>query len=69
MGASAISVEAANAMNHSLIMNSETQEIKSQWNIIVEYVKGSAEESVILEVGDDSTLTIRLDSTWEDICG
>lgn len=70
IGASEISVEAANEMNHSLKKNSESQEIKSTWQFLVDFVQnGSSEEPVIVEFGDNSTLTIRLDSPWEDIGG
>lgn len=73
IGSKEISMETAAEINNALNKNSQTKEIKSDWQFLVEYVKNetSAQPESLdytIDFGDDD-FTLNLASGWEKIGG
>ncbi len=73
-GAEEMPPEGAAAMNRSLMQNTETDEIVSSWQLLVDYVRRvtSGEEppsSYTVEAGPGSSVGFDMDNVWEHIGG
>lgn len=71
IGSKEISLDAVEDINHSINENTQTHEIKSDWQFLVEYIRNekSAEPAILdysFEFCED-TFTMRIDNIWEKI--
>ncbi len=70
-GAEPISLDAAEEMNKSLMKNTQTGDVKTSWQLLVDYViNANSEEHEPLDyeiVFDGETYTMTAESTWEKI--
>ncbi len=70
-GAEPISLDAAEDMNKSLMKNTQTGDVKTSWQLLVDYViNANSEEHEPLDYQiefDGSTYTMNSENTWEKV--
>ncbi len=73
LGSPEMSVDDATAMKHSLLENSHTKEIKTDWQLLVNYIRNAqSDEPVTLDYGIEfggGQLSYDLGDVWEHIGG